>query len=489
MTAPRPMDTSGDPLGPRGAPSLPLGCGPARERPGARPASASAPAVPSYSIVGRLCRHLLWQTMLGMGLLCGSIYAVTSMMMQAEQQDRLATKAGFIQELMRVASHRGGEIEVIYKLEYYATRRPGTFLEVWRPDGSVLFRDGPEVPRPGKHWRSMDLKTLLPHGAMVTGRLFEDCNQDARMLAGLALILASATLAGAAFVGFGTTWRVRRGLRPLQALARQTQAIAPDRLDARLSLREPVEELQPWIDQFNGLMDRLQRAYLQLEGFNADVAHELRTPLANVMGHTEVALARERSPQALRETLESNLEEMQRLAALVNDMLFLSQSDRGAVARRGAAISLAALAEQVVEFHEAPLAEANLSVQVEGGVSAAVDEPLFKRALSNLLGNAIRFAEPGSRILIRIAPFSDATAADAAQQVRVEVQNAGPPIAPQHLARLFDRFFRVDSARPDSQSHHGLGLAIVAAIARMHAGRTLAECDGNGTRVGFTLAI
>ena len=466
---------------------------------------SKAGAARPYSIVGRVCRLLLWQTMLGMGLLCGGIYAVTSMMIKGEQHDRLEGKAGFVQELMRVASQKGGEAEVVYKLDYYATRRPGTFLEVFRPDGSVLYRDGPEIAKPGTQWRGVDFKTMLPHGALVTGHFAEDCSQDARMLTGLAIILVGATLAGAAFVGFGTTWRVRRGLRPLQALARQTQAIAPDRLDARLSLREPVQELQPWIDQFNGLMDRLQRAYVQLEGFNADVAHELRTPLANVMGQTEVALARERSPQALRDTLESNLEEMQRLAALVNDMLFLSQSDRGAVARRGAAISLAALAEQVVEFHEAPLAEARLSVQVEGGVSAAVDEPLFKRALSNLLGNAIRFAEPGSRILIRIAPDADAAVpangsagaaagasagtADAAQHVRVEVQNAGPPIAPQHLARLFDRFFRVDSARPDSQSHHGLGLAIVAAIARMHAGRTWAECDGNGTRVGFTLAM
>lgn len=459
-----------------------------------------------YSIVGQLCRHLLWQTMLGMGVLCAGIYAVTSMMIRAEQKDRLDGKAAFVQELMRAASHEGGEAEVVYKLESYAMRRPGTFLEVWRTDGTLLYRDGPAIAKPVEHWKSVEFKTLLPHGAQVTGRFAEDCTQDARMLAGLAIILVGATLAGAAFVGFGTTWRVRRGLRPLQALARQTQAIEPDRLDARLSLREPVEELQPWIDQFNGLMDRLQRAYVQLEGFNADVAHELRTPLANVMGQTEVALARERSPQALRDTLESNLEEMQRLAALVNDMLFLSQSDRGAVARRGQAISLAALAEQVIEFHEAPLADANLTVQVEGGVSAAVDEPLFKRALSNLLGNAIRFAEPGSRILIRIAPDGDAparasanagaiatanesaNAASAAQQVRVEVQNAGPPIAPQHLARLFDRFFRVDSARPDSQSHHGLGLAIVAAIARMHAGRTWAECDGDGTRVGFTLA-
>jgi two-component system heavy metal sensor histidine kinase CusS len=134
----------------------------------------------------------------------------------------------------------------------------------------------------------------------------------------------------------------------------------------------------------------------------------------------------------------------------------------------------------VVEFHEALIEEAGLAVRIEGDAQAAVDEPLVKRALANLLGNAIRFAQRGSCVVVCIAP-------DAAEQVRVEVRNAGEPIAPQHLERLFDRFFRVDAARPDSQSHHGLGLAIVAAIARMHAGRPLAASEGGSTRVGFTL--
>ena len=160
--------------------------------------------------------------------------------------------------------------------------------------------------------------------------------------------------------------------------------------------------------------------------------------------------------------------------------LFLSQADRGATARRGPTASLAALAAQVVEFHEALIEEAGLTVRIEGDAQAAVDEPLVKRALANLLGNAIRFAQRGSCVAVCIAP-------DAAEQVRVEVRNAGEPIAPQHLERLFDRFFRVDAARPDSQSHHGLGLAIVAAIARMHAGRPLAASEGGSTRVGFTL--
>ncbi|HRD86505.1 MAG TPA: heavy metal sensor histidine kinase, partial [Rubrivivax sp.] len=272
-------------------------------------------------------------------------------------------------------------------------------------------------------------------------------------------------------------------LRPLEALAAQTRAISAQRLDQRLSLDDPAEELLPWIEQFNALMQRLEQAYAQLEGFNADVAHELRTPLATLIGETELALSRERSAGSLKETLASNLEEMQRLSGMVNDMLFLASVDRGAVARRGEPVSLAALAHQVAEFHEVPLDEAGLRLEVQGDARLAVDEPLVKRALSNLLGNATRFAERGSTVRVRIAD-------EAPNEVAIMVENQGQGIQTQALPRLFDRFFRQDSSRCcDGQGqHHGLGLAIVAAIARMHAGRTLAASQAGVTRVGFTLA-
>jgi two-component system heavy metal sensor histidine kinase CusS len=295
-------------------------------------------------------------------------------------------------------------------------------------------------------------------------------------------VLVLVTLAAGAVVAAGAGWHVRRALQPLKNLAAQTRAISPQHLDQRLVLPDAAEELRPWIDQFNALMARLEQSYAQLEGFNADVAHELRTPLANLIGQTEVALSRERSCESLRDTLVSNLEEMQRLSAMVNDMLFLSNADRGAVARRGAPVSLAALAHQVAEFHEAPLEEAGLSLRVEGDAMLPVDESLFKRALSNLLGNAARFGRRGSTVVVRIAP-------EAQDHVQVMVQNEGEPIDAQSLPLLFDRFYRADESRSccDTQ-HHGLGLAIVAAIARMHAGRTLAEHQGGLTRVGFTLA-
>ncbi len=328
----------------------------------------------------------------------------------------------------------------------------------------------------------MDFEIAAPQldGGLLKARYTVDFSADAKFGRNWVLVFAVVTLLAGAMVWAGSRWHVRRALRPLNDLATQTRAISARRLDQRLALADPAEELLPWIEQFNALMQRLEGAVAQLEGFNADVAHELRTPLAALIGHTEVALSRERPAEALRDTLLSNLEEAQRLAALVNDMLFLSQADRGASARRGRTASLASLAAQVVEFHEALLEEAGLTVSIEGDAQAAVDEPLVKRALANLLGNAIRFAQRGSCVLVCIAP-------DAAEQVRVEVRNAGEPIAPQHLERLFDRFFRVEAARPDSQSHHGLGLAIVAAIARMHAGRPLAASEGGTTRVGFTL--
>jgi two-component system heavy metal sensor histidine kinase CusS len=201
------------------------------------------------------------------------------------------------------------------------------------------------------------------------------------------------------------------------------------------------------------------------------------------MGQTEVVLSRERPAEELRETLASNLEEMQRLSGMVNDMLFLSQADRGAVARRGEPVSLAQLARQVMEFHEGTLEDAGLQLQVKGDATLPVDESLFKRAVSNLLGNATRFASPGSTVVIGIVSEAD-------QQVRVEVLNQGPAIEAQALPRLFDRFFRGDDSRccEGEEQHHGLGLAIVAAIARMHAGRTVAESSSGITRVGFTLA-
>jgi two-component system heavy metal sensor histidine kinase CusS len=453
------------------------------------PASAhgcSTSLLCSHSISTRLSRKLALFTIAVLGALSFTCWMSVGLLIKERNAQDLALRSQLIVDILTVEAARGGEAAVVQRLANDVGMRGLSHLEFRRADGSLVYADKANTTlQAAEHRRTHTFDVALPNvpGGLLRGSYTVDFSRDAAMGRRWAWLLSVVTLLAGAVVALGSFWHVRRALRPLKQLAAQTQAISAQSLDRRLSLEDPAEELRPWIDQFNGLMERLEKAYAQLEGFNADVAHELRTPLANLMGETELALSRERSPRALQETLASNLEELQRLSAMVNDMLFLASADRGAQARRGQPVSLAELAYQVCEFHEAPMEEAGLRLRVDGDVWVPVDEPLFKRAVSNLVGNAVRFAERGSTVVVQIR-------ADAApQQVLVVVENHGDPIAPQHLPRLFDRFFRSEGSRAcPNQQHHGLGLAIVAAIARMHAGRPLAECEAGRTRVGFTLA-
>ncbi|MBK7261721.1 MAG: heavy metal sensor histidine kinase [Rubrivivax sp.] len=439
------------------------------------------------SISKRLARTLAMLMLAALGAASAIIYSATAMRLHDAQMDTLADKTKVLTQAVGAACE-AGETQLLARLALFEPARAGTLLTLSRGDGSTIYRDADNPVFRDRIGNDFIVPAQRIAGGEVRGHLEVDVTHDTRMLKGLAVTLLVATLGCAALTGMGIRWMVQRDLKPLADLAAQTRAISPRRLDQRLKLDQPAEELQPWIEQFNALMDRLERAAAQLEGFNADVAHELRTPLATLIGETEIALSRERSCESLRDTLASNLEEMQRLSALVNDMLFLSNADRGAVARRGQPVSLAELARQVAEFHEGTLDEAGLKLEVVGDAQLAVDEPLFKRALSNLLGNATRFASPGSTVQVQIGGEA-APAADGAE-VQVLVRNQGQAIAPQQLPRLFDRFFRGDDSRccDGELQHHGLGLAIVAAIARMHAGRTLARSQGGITEVGFTLA-
>jgi len=228
---------------------------------------------------------------------------------------------------------------------------------------------------------------------------------------------------------------------------------------------------------------RLDGAYAQLQGFNADVAHERCTPLATLIGTSEMALRKGRSNSELIDVVGSNLEELRRLAGIVQDMLFLSQADRGSQARRTITRSLATELLSVTEYHEAAIAAAGLTLSLDGDAAGAFDLPLLKRAVSNLLSNATRYAERGSRLVVSLAQPS------ATCQVHIAVTNSGPPIPPQELPRIFDRFYRVDKSRTEAAANHGLGLSIVAAIARMHGGSVFARSSDRETTVGMQLPV
>jgi len=296
----------------------------------------------------------------------------------------------------------------------------------------------------------------------------------------LTFVLVATSIAGMLLVAGLGYWIARIGLRPLTRLSDEARSLSPSKLSQRL----PGEPLPPEIAElaasFNGALDRLESAYQQLEGFNADVAHELRTPLTNLIGLTQVALSRERSASELQEMMQSNLEELDRLRAIINDMLFLARADQGELARNRVSASLAQEVSKTVDFLEVVLDEAGVRVRVEGDAQIEVERALLGRAVNNLLLNAVQHSAQGSEVLASIARDQ--------RGVRVSVSNPGPVIAAEQLERLFARFYRLDGARSGSRDNHGLGLAIVKAIAVMHGGQVFVSSDNGINTFGFTLA-
>jgi two-component system heavy metal sensor histidine kinase CusS len=278
-------------------------------------------------------------------------------------------------------------------------------------------------------------------------------------------------------------WIARIGLRPLQQLSTEARALRPKTLSQRLRVDRLPVELEDLTVAFNGALGRLEDAYQQLEGFNADVAHELRTPLANMIGGTQVALSRPRSASEFQEALQSNLEELERLRSIVNDMLFLARADQGEAATGLTATDVAHEVEVTIEFFEPLLDETGTTVAIEGELraQATMNVALFRRALSNLLQNAIEHSVAGARLVVTITRRAGA--------IWIGVTNPGATIAENHLPRLFDRFYRVDVSRHDAgELHgHGLGLAIVKAVASMHGGTTLATSGEGVTTIAFSI--
>jgi two-component system heavy metal sensor histidine kinase CusS len=340
------------------------------------------------------------------------------------------------------------------------------------------------LPEHGRSYRTLAMR-IAPLDQRPAVRLIVgvDVGPFGQTLQAFLSALTLLSLSAVALVMLLGYWIARVGLQPLQRLSNEAQALRPNALSQRLQGTALPVELSDLSNAFNGALDRLEAAYQQLEAFNADVAHELRTPLANLIGGTQVALARPRGALELQDVLQSNLEELERLRSIINDMLFLARADQGEAAIGLAEIVVAQEVEKTIEFFEFVLDENGTTVEIDGEpqVRATINVPLFRRALSNLLQNAIEHSVPGSRLAVRIARQADA--------VWISVTNPGATIPSVHLPRLFDRFYRVDASRHDDGSHrgHGLGLAIVKAVASMHGGAVLAMSEDGVTTVAFSV--
>ena len=430
----------------------------------------------------RISCWLALQAMVGLGLVCTAVYLVIAMTLSERQDETLNQKQAIVRHLVAEGriSHGGDDIK--HLLDDLLAGHENMALRLQGPDGSSFYDSSAAQDGLKKFKRQIFALNSPDRGTgPSSAELSLDTQADDVLLSRLAITLAASALIGTLLVSLGGFWLVHLGLKPLQLLVEQTRRLTPSLVNNRLDGSVQPQELQPLIAQFNALLDRLALAYKQMEGFNADVAHELNTPLATLISSCELALRKSRDVAELRDVLGSNLEDLHRMAAIIGDMLFLSNADRGLGARRSELPRLAALVGEVIEYHEASIQEAGLSAEVRGDAAGWVDARLLRRAISNLLGNATRYATPGSTLQVQIERLHN-------RQVAITVVNQGPTIAPEHLPRLFDRFYRADPARAHGDRNHGLGLSIVAAIARLHDGQAFASSSAGVTRIGLTLA-
>lgn len=265
-----------------------------------------------------------------------------------------------------------------------------------------------------------------------------------------------------------------RGLAPLRVMRSRAQAVTSNKMGARMPVDAVPVEMADLASTLNDMLDRLQEDFRRLSEFSSDLAHELRTPISNLLTETQVTLSTKRSNDDYQDVLASNSEELQRLARMVSDMLFLAKTEHGLALPSREAIAVAEQVQALFDFYEALASEKGIRLELIGDGMVSGDRLMLRRALSNLLSNALRHAAPDTAVTIQIETHE--TSAE------VRVINQGTGISTEMLPRLFDRFFRVDKSRTHPESDGaGLGLAITRAIMEAHGGEISVSSDSGVT--------
>jgi len=272
---------------------------------------------------------------------------------------------------------------------------------------------------------------------------------------------------------------VRHGHKPLHKIVDQVSRISANELNSRLTPEAVPAELTELAVSFNELLQRMEEAFTRLSNFSADIAHELRTPITNLMTQTQVALSQTRDIGEYQEILYSSMEEYERMAQMIGDMLFLAKADNARHPPNTETIDLKSEVNNLFDFYEAWAEECHVSLVLEGDAHVQGDRLMLRRALSNLLSNAIRHTPADNSVTITLSNIDG--------NVSVVVQNPGPPILTEHLAKIFDRFYRPDPSRQRSGEGAGLGLAIVKSIVEAHGGTIIANSSELCTELQVTL--
>jgi two-component system heavy metal sensor histidine kinase CusS len=367
-------------------------------------------------------------------------------------------------------------------------RRPGEapFIDVNPANVAVpALRAGTENQLP----TLADIRqTMLPdgvpvHWAIATVKAREDgteieviaahpMTQEVRMLAAYRNRIVLATLIGMLAAILLAYYVLRHAFRPVREIATRAAQISPASLSVRLDSEAAPRELRQLTHAFNAMLDRLADGYQRLSQFSADLAHEIRTPVGALIGQTQVTLAKPREADEYQQLLESNLEELSRLSHIAENILFLAHADHAALSIDREPVDLRGELVRIADYFEGLADERGMRFTVEAEGVASVNPMLCRRAINNLVVNAVRYG--AGNTVVRLSGTQDEKGAT------VVVENDGVPIPGEQLDRLFDRFYRGDAARSEFTESSGLGLAIVKAIMHLHGGTARVVCPVPG---------
>lgn len=421
-------------------------------------------------------------SILGVGIIAIISYQAICMWQDMRHQDTLSRAASSVEQVLA----RNSELlptEMWNRVDELLLSLGNVRAKVHGENGQVLY--GPQVLLSQVKHKVTYMHPLNGLGGSMPMNDLElamDVSEDKRFLKFIALLFTAVTVVWGFFIMLLSGTLARFELKPLNKFGRKIADFDPSDVNARIKSEHEPEELYPVVEQFNKLMGKVGQYHEQLRSFNSNVAHELNTPLSSLTVSHELLL-REKNPdpEHLKEALHSHLEELQRMNRIIQSMLFLSHASQGQYNDFRWADKLSEPVMTVMDYMEAMLEEKDLHFELHGDASARIDSELIKRALSNLVSNAIRYAQQNSTIHIHIE------ADHARDRVTVTVSNKGVCIPERSVPHLFEPFYRVDQSRNESGHNHGLGLAIVAAIARLHGGEPFAQCDGEWVRIGFSV--
>ncbi|MHC4845712.1 MAG: ATP-binding protein, partial [Planctomycetota bacterium] len=308
----------------------------------------------------------------------------------------------------------------------------------------------------------------------------QDTSAMAATLSRLRWLLALGWLISSLGCAGIVSWIVHRGMRPLEGLSRQMGSVQSADLQQDFSLPDAPGELQPVVTQLNELMGRIRAAFVREQSFTSDVAHEMRTPLAGLRSTLEVALSRQRESHDYKQAVQTSLAITLEMQSLVEVLLELARTTRGAGESELASAGVQDLLEDAWTPVAADAERRHLTLDqaVANGSSVRTDLPLIRRVLGNLFENAVSYAEEGTRIDVEARTRDDGG-------VSVSVANRVGDVPEDLAERAFDAFWRADPSRSETGRHAGLGLALCRRIVTTLGGTIDATCrDGS-----FTVAL